>query len=88
MQQNVLLIRKLYIFCIYSSLNNFKYPPKKIGNPIKINKTLPQKFLGNDVKHLREKIKLVLVLDSASETFHPFYAIMTDKRADKRQRGS
>jgi len=33
---------------------------KKVGNPIKINKTLPQKFLGIPAKVLRKKNKTCL----------------------------
>ena len=54
MQQKVLLICKIYIFCIYFSLNNLTIQ-KKVGNPVKINKTLPQKFRGIPAKLLRKK---------------------------------
>ena len=64
MQQKVFLIVEIFFFCIYFSLNNFNYP-KKVGNPIKINKILPQ--------HSRKTFtKLSSVLGADISTFrHP-----------------
>ena len=58
--KKVFLICKIYLFCIYYSLNKFNHPPKKIGNPFKINKILPQKFRGIPAKLLRKKNKACL----------------------------
>ena len=58
MQQKVLLICKIYLFCVYFSLNNFNYP-KKDGNPIKITKLFrkifaefPQNFCEKNKQNL------------------------------------
>ena len=45
MQQKVLLVCKIYLFCIYFSLNNFNYPKKKYGNPI-------CKTFADEIQHL------------------------------------
>ena len=59
-QQKVLLVCKFYLFCIYFSLNNFNYPNKKFGDPIKINVILLRKFCGIPAKLLRKKNKTCL----------------------------
>ena len=41
MQQKVLLVCKIYLFCIYFSLNNFNYPKKRLAIPSKL-RNLPQ----------------------------------------------
>ena len=36
MQQKVLLVGKIYLFCIYFSVNNINYPNKKLAIPSKL----------------------------------------------------
>ena len=64
MQQRVLLVCKIYLFCIYFYLNNFNYPNKKLAIPWKLTKFFHESFAEFPQKFCGRKTKLAWILRS------------------------
>ena len=64
MQQKVLLVCKIHLFCIYFSFNNLNYPNKKVDNPIKLTEFFRESLAEFSQNFCRRKTKLAWVLRS------------------------
>ena len=56
MQQKVLLVCKIYLFCIYFSFNNFNYPNKKMAILSNQRNSSAKKFFGIPAKRKKQNL--------------------------------